>query len=916
MEKNQSKRRIYNKEKIPINSTSFKKNKSQILNNNMDKFNSKRVNKYINNKDKKFIAKHNSNYKLADNNNVGINNTKYSFIQNLRNKYNIMNYNNIKNLSSNEVFSNKSFIESKQKTTINKNNKNKNLSLNKTNISSTNKKTKDLSRITFSLEKKINTYLIPKPVTSNHFKNKNMKFVEAGKITNYTKNKKLIDSNSSQKPHSTQILSKYYELNKYQKIDSNYKDDNNNEINSSKIKQTKNELIKEENEMDNNDLKNNFYYNLNVSNKDYMKKMFKKYSENNNKHAYENDILDKKDEINSTNKYLLQSNKSEDNFIENRYYINNGITKNNKKLENLITKNIKEEEEDINISKKINNIIQNLRNDKKKKVNKFININNQTTKEILNLESKEKKDKEKFLNVNNTDNFLHLQENKNNYTNKNIKREKNQENIFENKSETRNNDDNKKINNLNGNQKQIYEKEKINKILDTISLNKEKTDLYNFNKNSEVNIITNSCPNNNENSNLNINQSINNNSNLLENNNSKILLPKTIVNYKNSCLNNNRYQNIDIKKINIENIKNKYSIKKELNKINEKFTIPQLITKSLTGLVNLGETCYMNAGLQNLIHCIPFINQLFDLLNGSKELFEQKLISNSFINLCLSLIKIDNYNLKYNLNSYDPISFRNSFCRNHIQYSDHEQHDSLEFIRILLDDISKELNQTKIISKYKELSTEGKTKEQQNLEYNEFYLCRENSIIVKVFYSQIMNIFVCQCGDTSYSFEKILDIPLLFPKETNEKEINLDDLILNYFEGEDISWNLPCQKCGKKDLSRNKKIKITILPSVLIFSLQRFNPATGVKINKYINFNEVIDLKQFCDNDFFNGKLNAQYKLFGISNHSGTINFGHYYSYTRVGNNWFEFNDSFVKLINLTFFSKSAYFFFYEKIDL
>ena len=208
------------------------------------------------------------------------------------------------------------------------------------------------------------------------------------------------------------------------------------------------------------------------------------------------------------------------------------------------------------------------------------------------------------------------------------------------------------------------------------------------------------------------------------------------------------------------------------------------------------------------------------------------------------------------------------------------------------------MNQTKIISNYKELSTEGKSKEQQNKEYNDFYLCRENSIVVKIFYSQIMNIFVCDCGDISYSFEKILDIPLLFPKEMNDKEINLNDLISIYFNGENITWNAACQKCNKRDLKRNKKIKMTILPKVLIFSLQRFNPITGVKINKYINYDEVIDLKPYCDNDFFNGIMDARYKLFGISNHSGTINFGHYYSYTKIGNNWYEFNDSFVKLIN------------------
>ena len=178
-----------------------------------------------------------------------------------------------------------------------------------------------------------------------------------------------------------------------------------------------------------------------------------------------------------------------------------------------------------------------------------------------------------------------------------------------------------------------------------------------------------------------------------------------------------------------------------------------------------------------------------------------------------------------------------------------------------------------------------------------------------------MNAFTCNCGDVSYSFEKILDIPLLFPNEINNKEIDLIDLFYHYFNGEKITWSLKCPKCGEKDVERNKIIKLSILPDVIIFSLQRFNPITGVKINKIIKFDEIIDLKPFCDNDFFNGEMNAKYKLFGISNHSGTINFGHYYSYTKIDDNWYEFNDSFVKQINLHLMSKSAYFFFYEKIE-
>ena len=65
------------------------------------------------------------------------------------------------------------------------------------------------------------------------------------------------------------------------------------------------------------------------------------------------------------------------------------------------------------------------------------------------------------------------------------------------------------------------------------------------------------------------------------------------------------------------------------------------------------------------------------------------------------------------------------------------QNDVLEFIRILLYDISKETSRNKNIAEYEELNLDDKSKEEQSFEYNKYFLMRENSIITDLFYTQL-----------------------------------------------------------------------------------------------------------------------------------------------------------------------------------
>ena len=120
-----------------------------------------------------------------------------------------------------------------------------------------------------------------------------------------------------------------------------------------------------------------------------------------------------------------------------------------------------------------------------------------------------------------------------------------------------------------------------------------------------------------------------------------------------------------------------------------------------------------------------------------------------------------------------------------------------------LDDLSKETNRNKIIPKYKELEFKDKTKHNQCKEYDQYFLSRENSIITDLFYTQIINIFTCHCGNENYSFQNLIDIPLLI--QSDKKEIDLYSLLDNFLSKIKVNVKEKCCDCNKIKNNIKKK---------------------------------------------------------------------------------------------------------------
>ena len=428
----------------------------------------------------------------------------------------------------------------------------------------------------------------------------------------------------------------------------------------------------------------------------------------------------------------------------------------------------------------------------------------------------------------------------------------------------------------------------------------------NFNYNSLYQVQNHSpkiLDNNNNNMNAfdyNINELIKNQEPNFNDNNDNILIGQNDLNNinQNNILNqfnpyNSEEQNIKISPPPIKVVLNDSDFKDIINKE--------------VGIINLGNTCFINSCLQILIHCPNFIYKFFE----KKKLFNKDDTPISFYlnEICYSMVDTINTNASY----VDITDFKNAFGEKHPAYQGYIQNDSQEFCRVLLEDINTELNEVKTQSEYKELpNSDKKTKAERDEEFDLNFQEREKSIITELFYAQIISTFICECESTTYSFQKILDFPLLLPENT--PNIDIKELLKNYFKSEKIDFEIKCEKC-EKVLQHTKEIKISRPPEILILSLQRIDQTTQKKNECLVTFPPILDMSEFIDKDCGFDK-EPMYNLFAIVNHSGNIDFGHYNSYIKFkdSEDFYDFNDSVVTNIGKDIDSfPNAYALFYVK---
>ncbi|XP_046489132.1 ubiquitin carboxyl-terminal hydrolase 8 isoform X5 [Neodiprion pinetum] len=332
----------------------------------------------------------------------------------------------------------------------------------------------------------------------------------------------------------------------------------------------------------------------------------------------------------------------------------------------------------------------------------------------------------------------------------------------------------------------------------------------------------------------------------------------------------------------------------------------------ITGLKNLGNSCYMNSIIQCLSNTTSlaryFIHGLYtDDLNTKNKKTQGQVVEE--VAQVIKALWCGHYR------SISPRDLKVAIGQYKMQFESYEQQDSHEFLTFLLDWMHNDLK-TKAKPEVDRLISNADKEWDKALD-------GQTSIISQLFFGQLRSTISCAtCGNSSTTYESFNSLTLSLP-DTNR--CTLDDCIRKYVSGQRVSgWRCPSCKTAR---DATKKFDFVKLAPIIVIHLNRFGETGGwiQKINTAVDFPLVsLDLRSYVAYDSGSNittpnSYQQTYNLYAVSNHYGTMDGGHYTAYCNSAsqNKWYKYDDHTVREVppsEVKSQTASAYLLFYTSV--